>query len=400
MSTPFFEQYMSNVTSWYPSTKEFAATFSPLMISQGAVRLAPEHLQTIREAIRAFFVLRSTSEYTKKINSSQIELLQFDPKHFSALMSYDFHITQTGPKLIEINTNAAFSILADALNKTHTNLTNYVGKNFLDEIANTFFREYHLWSDRETAPEVIAILDEDVLQQKLVLEFFAWKDFFGARGVKRVIIASPGDFHFEDGLFYKDGTRIDLVYNRHTDFFLSATHMQHIRKAYLTKSVCLTPNPHEYILLADKQRMLEFSNADFLNSLLQDAKNVAAIQKVIAPSFEVKQFSAEEVWSRRKNLFFKPKQSFGGKAVYRGDKITKKVFEQVMREDYIAQEYIEPITTEVDGVDFKYDVRCYAYEDKLQLTTARLFQGQLTNFKTPGGGFATVVIDDSTTPHA
>lgn len=38
----------------------------------------------------------------------------------------------------------------------------------------------------------------------------------------------------------------------------------------------------------------------------------------------------------------------------------------------------------------KADVRNYAYAGVVKLVTARLYQGQTTNFRTPGGGFAPV----------
>lgn len=38
----------------------------------------------------------------------------------------------------------------------------------------------------------------------------------------------------------------------------------------------------------------------------------------------------------------------------------------------------------------KFDVRNYVYEDAVQWVAARLYQGQTTNFRTPGGGFAPV----------
>jgi hypothetical protein len=41
-------------------------------------------------------------------------------------------------------------------------------------------------------------------------------------------------------------------------------------------------------------------------------------------------------------------------------------------------------------VSLKYDVRCYVYDGQVQLVAARLYQGQTTNFRTPGGGFALV----------
>ena len=42
------------------------------------------------------------------------------------------------------------------------------------------------------------------------------------------------------------------------------------------------------------------------------------------------------------------------------------------------------------AASFKLDVRNYVYDGMTQLMTARLFQGQTTNFRTAGGGFAPV----------
>jgi hypothetical protein len=38
----------------------------------------------------------------------------------------------------------------------------------------------------------------------------------------------------------------------------------------------------------------------------------------------------------------------------------------------------------------KYDLRAYTYDGAVQWTAARLYRGQTTNFRTPGGGFAPV----------
>lgn len=38
----------------------------------------------------------------------------------------------------------------------------------------------------------------------------------------------------------------------------------------------------------------------------------------------------------------------------------------------------------------KIDIRNYVYDGQVQLVAARLYQGQTTNFRTPGGGFAPV----------
>ena len=48
----------------------------------------------------------------------------------------------------------------------------------------------------------------------------------------------------------------------------------------------------------------------------------------------------------------------------------------------------------VDGQssDLKLDVRAYAYAGAIRLVAARLYKGQTTNFRTPGGGFAPVFV--------
>jgi hypothetical protein len=61
---------------------------------------------------------------------------------------------------------------------------------------------------------------------------------------------------------------------------------------------------------------------------------------------------------------------------------------------FVAQEFAPPAEVDVlqDGqnLKMKYDLRCYTYKDELQLVIARLYQGQTTNLKTVGGGFAIV----------
>jgi hypothetical protein len=40
----------------------------------------------------------------------------------------------------------------------------------------------------------------------------------------------------------------------------------------------------------------------------------------------------------------------------------------------------------------KLDVRLYTYEGEVLLAAARLYQGQATNMRTPGGGFAPLFV--------
>jgi hypothetical protein len=102
------------------------------------------------------------------------------------------------------------------------------------------------------------------------------------------------------------------------------------------------------------------------------------------------------LWEARKKLFFKPAGGHGSKAVYRGDKVTKGVWAEIIRGGYVAQEFALPGQRMI-GVDgtpqaHKTDVRLYVYDGEVLLIAARLYQGQTTNFRTPGGGFAPVFV--------
>jgi hypothetical protein len=114
----------------------------------------------------------------------------------------------------------------------------------------------------------------------------------------------------------------------------------------------------------------------------------------IAHTRQVERAHAESLWAERKRLFFKPAGGYGSKAVYRGDKLTRRVWEEILEGDYVAQELVLPgerqVQVEAESTTLKYDVRCFVYAGKIQLLAARLYQGQVTNFRTPGGGFAPV----------
>jgi hypothetical protein len=108
---------------------------------------------------------------------------------------------------------------------------------------------------------------------------------------------------------------------------------------------------------------------------------------------------AEALWAERRKLFFKPAAGYGSKAAYRGDKLTRRVWNEITRGDYVAQALVQPSERrlEVDcaETDLKLDIRAYVYNGAIQLVAARLYEGQTTNFRTAGGGFAPVFVVDA-----
>ena len=95
-------------------------------------------------------------------------------------------------------------------------------------------------------------------------------------------------------------------------------------------------------------------------------------------------------------MFFKPAGGYGSKAVSRGDKLTKGVWAEIIQGGYVAQKFAAPSERmfKLDGTpeSRKTDVRLYVYNGQMLLTAARLYQGQTTNCRTPGGGFAPVFV--------
>ena len=109
------------------------------------------------------------------------------------------------------------------------------------------------------------------------------------------------------------------------------------------------------------------------------------------------EMSLEEAWATRRNWVFKPAAAYGSKAVYRGDKISKRRLEAVYAEEnFLVQRRVDPGTVVVatgDGPkEMKFDVRAYVYRDRIFLLGARVYQGQVTNFRSPGGGFSGICV--------
>ena len=82
--------------------------------------------------------------------------------------------------------------------------------------------------------------------------------------------------------------------------------------------------------------------------------------------------------------------------MYRGDKLTNSVWADILAAEYVAQTIAAPgqRTIRLDGVPAlrKVDVRLYTYKAKPLLVAARIYKCQTTNCRSPGGGFAPVLI--------
>ncbi len=317
--------------------------------------------------------------YRERVLAGSPDIARHVPPNPGAFYGYDFHLTPQGPKLIEINTNAGGGLLA----------ARRFGRADVEQAFVDMFRS------ECPSLKALAIVDEAPGKQYLYPEFLLFKDLFAQHGIEACICA-PEDLMLCHGGLWHDETRLDLVYNRITDFPLETHGNTALRQAYLDGSVVVTPHPHGHALYADKRNLVLLSDDTLLAGWGVDAETRRVLADVVPRTELVRPDHAEDLWARRKGLFFKPATGYGAKAAYRGDKMTRRVFEEALAGDTIAQEFVPPsvVEAEVAGAltGLKVDVRCYAYRGEVQFIAARLWQGQTTNFRTPGGGFAEVVI--------
>lgn len=377
------KQFCTHFQNLYPEVipaSELESKISPLVSTQ-VIRLPTKVLRDVEQTARDLFRASRTPKQIERVSDyilatetpdeaqKQIEILDFKTKQLSILMAYDFHYDDaTGLlSLIEINTNASGFLFSDLMYRA-TGLKWASGLDPRESLLQAIEKEWAAFGGSGSRPKTLAIIDEGPDQQKMFVEFLMYDSLFKQNGFKSEIFDIP-KFPALSGEY-------DFVYNRFNDFTFKEERSRELRKAYLEGKVCFSPQPREYLLLAHKQRLVEFGQEQISSSLI--------------PILDVTKENPEALWAKRKHLFFKPKALYGAKAVYRGSSISHKTFDVIAKQDYIAQEFRPP------GMigDFKYDLRFYAYGDEIHLGVARAYQGQVTNFATPGGGFAPLVFTE------
>jgi hypothetical protein len=327
------------------------------------------------------------------------EVARFDPGARGVFMGYDFHLGAQGPRLIEINTNAGGAMLNAVLGRAQRAcceevealVNGPIPAAALDQAFVDMFAAEWRASGRAGLPKRIAIVDDEPERQFLYPEFLLFAQLFRRFGIDGVVLA-PEALAF-DGQALRDAAGpIDLVYNRLTDFSLSAPAHSAIRAAHLAGAAVVTPHPRAHALYADKRNLSLVTDAARLESWGVVPSVARTVLNGVARTEIVSTAHAERLWTDRRRLFFKPALGYGSKAAYRGDKLTRRVWAEILAGDYVAQDLVPPSERRTaPECSMKVDVRNYVYAGKVQLLAARLYQGQTTNMRTAGGGFAPVL---------
>ncbi|ODT85200.1 hypothetical protein [Phenylobacterium sp. SCN 70-31] len=373
----------------------------PNLFAAMPVFLAEHDLKAMLAVVAAVEGAAEDSAYQTAVLAWAPAIARQDFGPRGVFMGYDFHLGPGEPKLIEVNTNAGGAFLNAFLARAQGACCREAEdamraapmSEFEAAVWAMFLAEWAL-QGRTGEPRSIVVVDDRPREQYLFPEFLLAQRFFERQGVK-AWIADPGELRFTGGELKLEGEAVDLVYNRLVDFSFMAPGHEALRDAYLAGAVVLTPGPRNHALFADKRNLTLLSDpvvADGFGLTPDQRQSLSAVPRTVM----VTAANAENLWSARKRYFFKPAGGHGGKAVYRGDKMTRGVWEEVQQGGYIAQELAAPSERRIriDGEikALKLDVRVYTYRGSPLLTAARVYQGQTTNFRTPGGGFAPVFV--------
>ena len=369
----------------------------PHLFSATRVTLPGAAYAQITDFVSAVTDVISRPNYQAAVNERDALALAVMPP--GVCLAFDFHVGSAAPQLIEINTNAGGSLLVTLLERAWGNQA--AADQAEAALLQMFRDEWAAWPCGRPL-QTIVIVDEAPEQQYLYPEFVRWQKLFEAHGINTRICA-PEQLRCDEvgGLWLGDQV-IDLLYNRLTDFTLTSAPCAAIHAAWLCQQAgertgtLITPHPQAHALWADKRNLQWLSDSDALQRFGLSAAQTEVITRCVPRTVSVSAAEAEHFWQTRKQWFFKPQGGFGSRAAYRGDKLTKRVFEEILQGGYVAQTIAPPpeirIPDPTTGEDalLKYDLRVYAYNGQIQLLAARLYQGQTTNFRTPGGGFAPV----------
>ena len=363
------------------------------------LHVSRRHIDQMAVVVAAIDKVTASAAYRSAVMTWAPDIACFDPGSPGGLLGLDFHLQPAGPRLIEINTNPGGALLNAVLGRAHRACLpeSFVPPINVDRVEqavlDALLAEWRL--QRGGAPlQFIAIVDHAPDQQYLYPEFLLYQALFREHGY-RAEICDPRDLVHRDNRLWLGAQPVDFVYNRLTDFDLHEPASAALRDAYLAGEVVLSPHPRAHALMADKRNLGVLRDGAVLvgsgvGPLASDALIAAVPEtRVLTPA------NRDVMWAGRRQLFFKPAAGYGGKAGYRGDKLTRRVWDEIAGGTYVAQTIVPPSEREVGaGSDpLKVDIRCYAYRGHVLQYAARMYRGQTTNFRTPGGGFAPVVTD-------
>ena len=380
----FYSHYEQQALKQYPSTKPcFENLDWRKTISEEVISLPYKVFSQIQKTVSSLASLKKSDSY--RILLEKESPFPLNHSQESLLMAYDFHVSENGEiKLIEVNTNASGFLVSALISQVH----GLGSETALSTLKNSFKKEWEKFQGTSSPPKKVLIIDKKPLEQKMHIEFLMYKDFLNSFGWPTEIYESQNlKLNSQKKIVDLHQNVVDFIYNRTVDFYFKKH--SDLAQAYLFQTCCISPHPSDYYLLADKIRLCDWFER--LDSLFSSQEEKDFMKQILLPTWVLNAENQEKAWKGKKNYFFKPLQSYGGRQAYRGKGLTHPRFQEIIKDSFLFQDYCKPGSF-IDKKEqkWKFDLRAFVYADEIQHIAVRLYQGQVTNFQHLGGGFASV----------
>jgi len=288
-------------------------------------------------------------------------LIAMNPTYGEFMMAFDFHLTPTGPKLIEINTNAdnvstALQILDESGRRAESD-------HIRSKIVHAIFKEYKLACPLGTL-KCVCIVDFELCNHRMIEEYEQIANLLRKAGID-CFVAEPHEIARENDRLYYDGKSIDLIYNRlSTDKRLLHPDCKLIRDVAIKEGVVLTPHPAVYVRTADKRQLVKMQH------------------QCVPKSFVLSERTRTEWWKTRLNYVFKPFTGYASQGVVIGAEMTQRDL-RAMRDDHVVQKFVE---TPLSNDGSRFDFRLYTHGKNVFIAITRHFVGEKMNMQHPFSG--------------
>ena len=178
--------------------------------------------QQLRQMIRVVYAINHLSDlalYQDDSASIIPAIAKQSCSQHAVMMGYDFHLTQTVPQLIEVNTNAGGLWLACLAGNLQ--LTSFPNR-LAQRVVMTFMQTYcAFYQNPQATLRHLVIIDDNPAEQFLFAEMQQFANLFRQVGIS-CAIADPRDIERRSDGLYLHQQRIDMLYNRHCDFYLES----------------------------------------------------------------------------------------------------------------------------------------------------------------------------------
>ena len=168
---------------------------SPVFVDRADVQAMQAVIDAVEQVVR-------TSAYQDSVRSAAPDIARIDRATSGVFMGFDFHVDASGPKLIEINTNAGGAFLNVAARAAHRACCDAIDDvqpaeaQLEHDIVSMFEAEWRL-ARGDRPLRTIAIVDGNPSGQYLYPEFLLARQLFESRGTRSFIV-DPVQLRIED----------------------------------------------------------------------------------------------------------------------------------------------------------------------------------------------------------